>query len=221
MKRKNGFTLTELLLVISIVAIMAIMLVGILNPIFLVNKAKDSERKKDLDAIKKSFEEYFNDKGRYPTNVNDWNIKSNCEKNVTDFKYLNPWPCDPVSGEPYDIIVGNNGRWFKVLTNLGNRKDSDIPVGWYNTSPSYFYDVDINKVNYGVSSSNIKWYEKTVDPICQQSWDNHDCYKWLNGSCNSSTDNSCGAGYDCFLSNDCTVCPVECCGIGCEVLKLK
>ena len=96
------------------------------------------QRKKDLNRKKVAFEDYFNDKGYYPTDVDNWNKKENCGKNLTEFSNLRPWPCDP-GGSPYVIEVSKNK--FIVLTSLENKKDNDIP--------NNFYDKDnFNYVNY-------------------------------------------------------------------------
>ena len=63
---RKGFTLIELMVVVTILAIMSMILVGIINPIALVNRGRDARRKKDLARIKTAFEEYYNDKGCYP-----------------------------------------------------------------------------------------------------------------------------------------------------------
>jgi prepilin-type N-terminal cleavage/methylation domain-containing protein len=87
--KSKGFTLMELLIVMAILMILIIILIGIINPASLVGKANDSRRKKDLDAIRKSFEEYFNDKGVYPIDIGNWNIKTNCKSSIFN-SYLNP-----------------------------------------------------------------------------------------------------------------------------------
>lgn len=147
MKNKKGFTLVELLIVITIIAIFGVMAIGIFNASGIQNKARDAQRKKDLNRIKVALEEYFNDNGSYPDGIASWNIKSNCGKSISSFTYLNPWPCDP-TGEPYKIIKTVNPNRFVVLTNLEYKKDKDIHI------PNHFG----NSYNYGVSSSNVLWY---------------------------------------------------------------
>jgi len=165
----RGFTLVELLIVISILAIMVAILIGTLNPIALVNRASDSRRKNDLDKIKIAFEAYYADKGIYPMaqGVLLWNVAGNCGKEIGQMKsYLKTLPCDPTKN-PYEIVIINNNT-FKVIANLQNKKDKDIPPNWYSegTYPSYHDKKD--QVNYGVSSSNILWYdvEGGIDKDC-------------------------------------------------------
>lgn len=143
--KNRGFTLVELLIVISIIVVMAVILVGALNPVALVNKAQDSRRKNDLNKIKIAFEAYYNNKGEYPADVS-WNVSSNCGKPIAQMSsYLTNLPCDP-NKTTYEITTINTNT-FKVLTSLENKKDKDIPLSW------------TNRLNYGVSSSNILWYQ--------------------------------------------------------------
>lgn len=156
-------TLIEVLLVMAILALLVAVVVGGLNPIALIGKANDSRRKSDLNKIRTAFEEYFNDKGDYPTSeqLRSWNIKDNCNKPIDEIKkYLRSWPCDP-HGQTYLMIVDNDKDWFKVVTNLENKQDKDIPDGWYgdDTYVRYTALFDRQIVNYGVSSSNVLWYE--------------------------------------------------------------
>jgi prepilin-type N-terminal cleavage/methylation domain-containing protein len=155
---RSGFTLVELLIVMTILVIFAVILIGIIKPNVLVGRANDSKRKTDLNKIRTAFEEFFNDKGRYPTTaeINIWNQLSNCDKTIPDLKnYLNVWPCDP-DKKIYRIVVGAN--WFKVATNLEYKQDKDIPVDWYKSGTYIGSGFSKSDVNYGVSSSNILWY---------------------------------------------------------------
>ena len=209
-----GFTLVELLIVITIIIVMAVMLVGIFNAIGLTNKARDARRKKDLNRIKISFEEYFNDKGSYPSYdlLQKLKDKNNCGKNIDDFPYLKPWPCDP-NGVPYKVMVGVNK--FTATTYLENKEDKDIP--------SYPTIVD---ANYGVSSSNILWYDGSIyDDGCILS-ECHE-YKYVGSpvywSCSDARVSGC-IGDNCFLKDrfgrTCDGdCKVRCCGLLCNSLQ--
>jgi len=218
-KNKNGFTLVELLVVMAIIVILAMMMTGVLNPIALINKGSDAKRKKDLYRIKVAFEEYFNDKGTYPQDVSVWNIKDNCNSNIIFSPYLMPWPCDP-NGEPYKILVGINN--FRVLADLQNRSDKDIPINWYTRTDIEISGVGRTAVNYGVSSTNIKWYSAFANKNC----DTTHCAKK-----NSDTGTGCKDvdfskgcnlkedGVNCYYrsNGDCTdECQTSCCGVGCN-----
>lgn len=216
LKIKNGFTLVELLLAISILIIMIGIVVGTLNPIALVNKARDSRKKNDLNKIKIAFEAYNTDKGRYPTSeeIETWNISANCGKSVTQMKsYLKTLPCDP-NKKPYEILaIYSNfnpnrpsiSKGFKVITNLENKKDVNIPNDWYVDEQYNFRDRK-DEINYGVSSSNILWYDYSgFDPNCGQdclssTFGTGVCTKVVNGNCVSGGSTLCFRG-DCSGNN--------------------
>lgn len=219
--KKNGFTLVEILVTLTILVVLALIMVGILNPIVLVNKGYDSQRKKDLNRIKVAFEEYFNDKGYYPPDLS-WNTAENCNSETVFAPYLNSWPCDP-SGTPYIIIVDQRMHSFRVIANLQNKKDKDIPTAWYTRTDILISGVDLKQVNYGVSSSNILWYDRYIDPECditecaQQNIDG-------TGGCNSVHFtigcNSAKDGKNCYYrytTGECLEkCRTPCCGYGCN-----
>lgn len=208
LRLKSGLTLVELLIVMSILMFMVGIVVGGLNPIALVNKARDSRRKNDLNKIKIAFEAYYTDKGNYPTKaeIDNWNVVANCGKVIPQMKsYLKTLPCDP-KGNPYEIILiytyidtENNdtiSKAYKVLANLENKKDNDIPSDWY-TSDLYNYRDRVNEVNYGVSSSNILWYDYSgIDPTCGR-----DCMSAtiLGSECGSTNNCVSGGATLCFI----------------------
>jgi len=217
MNKKNGFTLVELLIVMSIIVILATMMIGIFNAIGVTNKGRDAQRKKDLNRIKTAFEEYFNDKGEYPQDVSTWNIKENCGSISVFSPYLNLWPCDP-SGEPYTIIIEPNK--FRILANLENKKDKDIPDYWYERTDLNVVGFTRDNINYGVSSSNILWYESYAPSYC----DTSSCYKknldTMDG-CKQVDEKGCNYdkdGTNCYYRDNgsCTDrCRTTCCGSGC------
>lgn len=214
MKKKNAFTLVEILIVFTIVILLALMMVSIFASKNFFDKGKDSQRKKDLARIKVAFEEYYNDKNCYPQDVASWNIQENCKSSSTFSPYLSPWPCDP-NGEPYLIIVDSCNK-FRVITNLENRNDEDIPEGWYEKENLYFLGKTINDVNYGVSSSNINWYEENyVSSNCSK----EGCFRFKEGDiCSHVGDCSFESGdTNCYQgSPSCkSECRVPCCGSGC------
>jgi len=162
-KKERGFTLVEILIVMVIFLILAVALVSSFDPIATIAKAYDTRRKKDLGRIKIAFEEYFSDKGCYPTQdrVDELMDSDNCFGDVFS-PWLPRWSCNR-EGKTYDVVVGGNDvncpSWFKLLTNLENRLDEDIPEGWYNLVGFTFGDgsYGIEDANYGVSSTNVLW----------------------------------------------------------------
>ncbi|MFA5749715.1 MAG: prepilin-type N-terminal cleavage/methylation domain-containing protein [Candidatus Shapirobacteria bacterium] len=216
MKRNNrGFTLAELLIVIAILVAMATILIGIINPIALIGRAKDARRKSDLNKIKIAFEEYYNDKKTYPTatDINTWNVVGNCGEHIAGIDgYIKNWPCDP-DGQVYSMASGPSS--FKVVTNLENKLDKDIPTEWY-TSEDKYYLVGFTKdtANFGVSSSNILWYETILNDNCNKNL----CSMWTGGHCDGGI-GSCDLSSNgtCYYSSGCEAgCVWKCCGSGCN-----
>jgi len=202
--RQAGFTLVELLIVIAILVIMAVILIGTLNPIVLVGKAHDARRKSDLNKIKTTFEEYFNDKGIYPPqgDIDNWNKSGNCDKAIDSkydiSKYVAVLPCDP-NGNIYYVYTTTDT--FRVITNLENKLDKDIPVNWYKENNGYTLISVITKdtVNYGVSSPNIIWYAGERDFTgC-----NFLNCLWKNGNfCDEKVGVGC-SGVNCYYGGGC------------------
>ena len=197
--KKNGFTLVELLVGMSILVLLMIIAIGTINPKALTGKAFDSTRKKDLNKIRTAFEEYFNDKGSYPSyaQIASWNILSNCGREITDIKnYIKGWPCDP-DGKLYTIV--SDGDWFKVITNLANKNDEDIPRDWYiDNGTLYSVLINRNEANYGVSSSNILWYEETIpSSVCGGNL----CLKYNASGCNAAPSYGCSPPDICYFGN--------------------
>jgi prepilin-type N-terminal cleavage/methylation domain-containing protein len=206
MKREWGFSLVELLIVVSILAVMVTIWVATFNPTAMVNRGNDARRKKDLQRIKVALEEYLSDKGCYPGSdlVTQMNEAVNCDKTIFS-PWLKNWPCDPL-GRPYYVIVEDSGcpKWFKVLTELDNHKDRDIPMGWYQRS-GFYHVGDIKdetnfsstEVNYGTSSTNVAWYDYILSESCE-----HNCYT-MTASCNKTSNNTC-SGDNCYRDTNCS-----------------
>lgn len=209
---KKAFTLVELMIALTILIIMAAMLVGILNPTALINKAQDAQRKKDLNRIKISFEDYYNDKGCYPKKeiVERMMSKSNCESSI--FKpWLNIWPCDP-DRRPYEVQIGYEDdcpKWYKIFTSLENKSDIDILP---NLQGNIW--IGMTGVNYGISSGNISISEDTAikDPYCIGLGN---CYYYPSPNMCNKADYGC-SGANCFLGECSDRCHTNCCGVGCN-----
>lgn len=164
---RRGFTLIEILIVITLLAIMAVMIAGALNSNKVADKAYDAQRKKDLSRMRIAFEEYFNDKGCYPTQAFIDNL--GCDGNGFA-PWLSSWLCDP-NKEKYRIATENSAcpKWYKLMTNLQNRQDKEIPTGWYSRPGTVYFgngQWTIDDVNYGLSSQNTDWKTESVPSSC-------------------------------------------------------
>jgi len=157
--RNKGFTLTELLIVISIVVLLLLLL--LVNLRTQIKRANDSHRKADLNRIQKAFEEYVNDKRCYPPE----GILDDCDSSTLS-PFLERVPCDPVSRTPYLHVPGDSNLCggYRVCAQLEDKNDPDIVrigchpdngCGW---GAGYNYCVS---VGYGVTPDG---YNPNVAP---------------------------------------------------------
>lgn len=129
----QGFTLIELLVVISVIGILAALIVVNFNAAR--ERARDVERKSDLDQVKKALRLYYNDAGIYPdSNENriracsgpvvtfDWGDQFACSDMI--YMKLLPTDSDPDSSYGYSQVAG--GQDFCLWATLENRSDGDI-----------------------------------------------------------------------------------------------
>src|SRR5437868_6306230 len=119
-KIENGLTMIELLVVMSIVAVLAaISFVMVRNAEM---RAHDAQRKQDLQKIKVAFEDYYNDKSCYPAA----DSLSQCGKNTLS-PYLKSIPCDPQTRTAYIYApMANRCEGYRVYTELEETNDDDI-----------------------------------------------------------------------------------------------
>jgi general secretion pathway protein G len=98
--RLAGFTMIELLVVLAIIAL----LLTIAAPRFLggISTAKDDVLHENLYLMRKSLDQFYSDKGRYPASLDD----------LVTQHYLRQVPMDPV--------VGNNSSWVIVAPTNSN-----------------------------------------------------------------------------------------------------
>lgn len=66
-KAQSGFTIVELLIVIVVIGILAALVLNTFQGV--QARARDTERKTDINAIHTHLEVYYNDNGNYPVNA--------------------------------------------------------------------------------------------------------------------------------------------------------
>jgi len=134
-KNNPAFTVLEVVVVIVVAAFfLALIVPGLING---PSRARDATRKSDLRIIKASLENYYNEKGSYPTKLTE------LEAGATPF--IKKLPKDPKTGAEYVYVVfGNPPSSYYLQATLENKSDPDLKnVG-----------SDPNKGIYQVNSSN-------------------------------------------------------------------
>lgn len=148
MKQRLGFTLLELVIVVTLIVLIAVAAFVLVNPLKQIQKGWDGKRKTELGQLQKVLEDWYNDKNCYPRPEQicyDAPVNNAChicggKPNSPKFSpYLSSLPCDPQSPtkeylyQVDDITCPTSYKIYAVL--------SELP--------------QTDKYNYGVSSNNI------------------------------------------------------------------
>lgn len=162
-KKNNGFTLIELLIIVAILAILIIMSLTLVPQ--QLAKARDGERKSDLQKIKIAFENYHNDNGCYPPSTVLQNCGGSSPLEHELSPYLQDIPCDPKDESyylylPYDSTGGaGTCDGFRVWSKLEKTDDPVITSlscnGATGCGAFAYFEAEIGNdaigYNYGVS----------------------------------------------------------------------
>lgn len=134
-KQKNGFTLVELLIAISLIAILSGVLFSVINPMGIQKKSRDSQRVSDLTKIKVALENYFSDNRQYPVS-NNWGAVSSLS--VLSPAYINVIPVDPkpsgtnCSGTTWHgYYYKSDGSKYVLATNFEVNTGNSCPYSGY------------------------------------------------------------------------------------------
>lgn len=146
---KKGFTLVELLVVVSLIGVLATLILANLNAAR--ERARDTQRKSDLRNIQTALRLYYNDNAGYPT-ASSGSIVG-CDGTCTwggiwtknSITYMNILPKDPLSAYGYVYTGSVDNETYILKACLENKSDekgtaeTDLtwcPSGWkYSVSP--------------------------------------------------------------------------------------
>jgi general secretion pathway protein G len=95
--KKNGFTLIEILVAASIIAVLSV--VGVTSFTSINKRSRDARRKSDVEQVRSALEMWRSDNGSYPGNTT-WQILSNQLSGLVP-NYLPALPADPQTTSNY------------------------------------------------------------------------------------------------------------------------
>ncbi len=143
---RAGFTLVELLVVIAIISILTV--VSLSSYTSAQIKARDSQRKSDLEAVSKALMMYYNDEGKFPDSFT-FGDESVGFTGADGIVYMRKTPIDPKDSPPYVYIYKRSldEKSFNLFADLENKKDLQCK-----TTP--LWNVNGKTYCYGISSPN-------------------------------------------------------------------
>ena len=150
--KKTGFTLVELLVVISIISILTVVTVG--SFVESQKKSRDSARKANLKSLSTALNQYYADKGYFPCGVGttciNGLIATEGEFSSGGIVYMKKVPSDKTSIKQIVYSLSPTKKAFRLYTNLENSKDGDCVPGGCGTT----YSTTVGCC-YAVTSSNV------------------------------------------------------------------
>lgn len=117
----SGFTLIELIIVITIIGILASILMA--NFMTVRGKTRDAVRKKDTEQIRLALEAYRSDAGTYPTSLPACGGQLTFGTSPNQVVYMEKIPCDPLKGTSYNYNTASPYTTYTVWTCIENSND--------------------------------------------------------------------------------------------------
>lgn len=207
-KKDQGISITELLIVVAVIAILMVVLLAAFKPSTQLAKARDARRKSDLQKLKNPLEDYYNDKKCYPDTLGK--LKPD---------YIGEVPVDPMTNKQYKIYTEGCDK-YRIYAKLEFGSDQQIvqvgcgarcgPGGDNGTGD------EMCAYNYGVCSSNTELEGCTAK--CDAAFElDQPCLDNLSfeglrdqiGQSGCCGENGPGNGEVACSSTECWCCPVD------------
>jgi len=118
---KNGFTLTELIIVFGLLAILIGIAILTLNPFAQLKKSYDAKKQSDVEELTKALDIYYHDNNCYPLTLASLTAGGQTT-------YIKTLPSDPEfaqTGQDYVYITDNNSscpQWHVLFARLNYKK---------------------------------------------------------------------------------------------------
>lgn len=179
---QKGFGGIGLLVLVVLITIAAIFYVGFGNPLDFIQKTFDTQRKKDLQAIKIALEKFYQDKKYYPANPgidpfpNNYGCSRGADYRIVDLTatpvdwgsswqfYMTKVPKDPESSKNYVYYVSCDGKSYVLFASLSraqfdpeacNKGQPCNALLQFGISPVACSTNEKGVCNYAVSSLNV------------------------------------------------------------------
>lgn len=146
-------SITEILIVVALLSIIAVVLISAFQPGTQLAKARDARRKADLQKLKNPLEDYYNDKKCYP-DPSLLDCKLPADNPGTNFQpYKDKVPCDPETNQSY-YYESPDCNTYRIYVNLENKSDPAIAEAGCGNGCGPNPCGSDSSCNWGISSSN-------------------------------------------------------------------
>jgi len=134
-KNRKGFSLTELMVAVSITSLVASMSAGQMDDVIPV--ARDAQRKANIRQVQTALHLYYADQGGYPVSGNSlpttagWEqMSAALEGSDPLLSYMPETPVDPLNYDAYKFKYWSDGEKFKITFETEDLNDAS-PITAY------------------------------------------------------------------------------------------
>jgi general secretion pathway protein G len=121
---QQGFTLIELLVVIVIIGLLTTL--GVVNYLDARARARDAQRKSNLQQIQSALELYRSDQQSYPASLPACGSSLKDPANTTT--YIQKIPCDPTGTGQFKYTYTTAGSAYALISCLENENDGQKDI---------------------------------------------------------------------------------------------